>query len=73
MQKERELSKACPNLSSFVVHMKQMQYGEKSYPNNCLTEILQSKSDRDQRTLAHSNTHAKKGGKLKAEKPRPSR
>lgn len=51
--------------------MKQMQDGEKSCPNNCPTEIAQSKSGRDLRTLAHSNTHAQKGVKLKAEKPRP--
>lgn len=48
--------------------------GAKSYPNNCPAEIAQSRGcDRDHlRALAHLNTHAKQGGKLKAEKSRPS-
>lgn len=68
MQKER-----CPHLSSFAIHLKQMQDGEKSCPNNCLTEIPHCKSNHGLRTLAHSDTHAKKWGKLKLEKSRPSR
>lgn len=46
----------------------------KFYPNNCPNELPQSRAcDCDHlRTLAHSNSHTKQGGKLKAEKSRSS-